>query len=154
MKITTSSLLLLLIFTQTAISQELLKSNFSSFSQLLPNNDTLLITSSQSINTFNNNESVLNGYFPLFYSTLNLTENNINYLNVFPNPFNSIVYINSSINKNNFYTIKITNLQGKIVYQSNEFLNYINLSEIEAGVYFISIQTNDDSIITKKIVKN
>jgi hypothetical protein len=155
MKILKSIFLFFLLFTQVVNSQQLLKSNLSSFSSINLNNDTLLITSNQILNTFNVNQTTLNGYFPLFYSPLflNVDSEYSSDINIFPNPFSSLIFIKSDLENSDSFMINIRNIQGKLVYQTNQFQNNINLSEIESGVYFISFISNGNLMLTKKIVK-
>ncbi len=76
---------------------------------------------------------------------LNETDNNIS---IFPNPTNDILNIYSSVD---IINIKIIDLTGKILYQSNTAKSF-DISEMKAGIYLVKIQTKD-SITIKKIVK-
>ena len=70
----------------------------------------------------------------------------------YPNPTNGI--INFKFTDNNIKKIKISDLTGKIIIEENEMQQngIIDFSNIESGIYIISIQT-DNEIFTTKIVK-
>ena len=74
-----------------------------------------------------------------------------NDINIFPNPVKDILTIENIENSK----IMIYDISGKTVYlkQTNNNNEKINLSEFNRGVYFITISNNEE-IITKKIVKN
>jgi len=78
-------------------------------------------------------------------------ENNTNFkINLFPNPTNGTVSINC--NNSNNTSIKIYNIDGKIVY-SNYFKNSLTLDLNESsGIYFIEIESNN-SIQKMKLIK-
>ena len=72
-------------------------------------------------------------------------------INIYPNPTTGI--FNLQMNRNENVQIKITNVLGNSVYQSNSTSPncQIDLSSQANGVYFISIQTNE-ATANKKIV--
>ena len=47
----------------------------------------------------------------------------------------------------------ITNVLGKLVYESYDVENYINISTFSANLYFIRMEINGE-IISKKIIVN
>jgi hypothetical protein len=74
---------------------------------------------------------------------------------VYPNPANNILNVSNKANDliNN---IQIKDLTGKTVKESNFIAQstiQMNIADIAAGVYMMTIKTNQGSI-TKKIVKN
>jgi len=83
-----------------------------------------------------------------------LTKNDIT---ISPNPFTSKIELdyNDKIHKN--INIYIYSILGNIVYQteipSSETKTFINLNNINAGVYFIKISSPSTKPITKKIIK-
>ncbi|MEO8147333.1 MAG: T9SS type A sorting domain-containing protein [Bacteroidia bacterium] len=70
-------------------------------------------------------------------------------ISIFPNPSNGQFKITSSFNIDE---IKITNLPGQIIYQTKPKQNNISLQLDEAGIYFIQITTNKQTITKKLIV--
>jgi len=84
-----------------------------------------------------------------------INEQEVNsFISIYPNPFSEQAKLTSSINLNNA-KIRIHNLQGQCV-RTIDRVNgtevTIVLEKLEAGVYFINIQTENNSI-TKRIVK-
>jgi aminopeptidase N len=74
-------------------------------------------------------------------------ENNIS---LFPNPVTAVLTINTSNNLAIKNTV-VYNLLGKKVFQSSKL--QLNLSELNAGVYFIKITTNNHGNLYQKIIK-
>jgi len=78
-----------------------------------------------------------------------IQENNSeNYINLFPNPINNILYIESS---NIIQQIQIYDFIGKLVYQKNCSINKeaVNLYHFKSGTYIISIKTSKTRNIRK-----
>ncbi len=79
-----------------------------------------------------------------------INEQNLNSLQLFPNPVSSRVFIevNSEMDK-----IQLFNLSGQVVLEQNTSGNNteLNISEFEPGIYFIKVLSHD-SIITRKLV--
>ena len=70
---------------------------------------------------------------------------------LYPNPTSEILYINSSIAR--VKTITITDINGRIVQNSgNDSLNEIYVSNLQSGMYFLNVQT-DQGTIVKRFVK-
>ncbi len=72
----------------------------------------------------------------------------------YPNPFINDVYFVSDGSKN-FSQALVYNSLGQMVYSENlqEGTNRIELNNLEKGVYFLRLQTNDGNILTQQIVK-
>ncbi len=85
--------------------------------------------------------------------TSNIREigNNFNY-NLFPNPTKSLFFWDKNINTDQ---IKVYNSTGIVVMTRNNYenKNYLNLEELENGLYFIELMKNQDRIIIDKIIK-
>ena len=83
-------------------------------------------------------------------STENFTENSFR---VYPNPIKDILTIQSELSSET--KITIIDVNGRIVKQvsSNTSLTSINVSELNLGIYFVNIET-DQGKITKKVIKN
>jgi len=73
-------------------------------------------------------------------------------MNIYPNPINTVVTIETNIS--NLYGVKITSLNGQLIF-SKEMTgpdNKIDLSSFPKGVYFNTISSKD-FVTTKKIIK-
>ena len=76
---------------------------------------------------------------------------------VSPNPVNDILNIHLKSNEmlkqvQHDCTIKITDVLGKEVLQTG-FKEQLNISQLETGIYFVSILQGNKTLVTKKIVK-
>lgn len=69
-----------------------------------------------------------------------------NEINVFPNPTSGIVMINEVITKWTVY-----NAIGQILKTDSHFT--VDISELKSGMYFLKLQTKDDQIFVKRIIK-
>ncbi len=74
-----------------------------------------------------------------------------NGISIYPSPFNTLLNIDTKIK---YDEIIITNLIGKTVKKINTPVSSIDMSDIQDGIYFISISDNRKTILTKKIVKS
>lgn len=81
--------------------------------------------------------------------TANLTDVNFGNTNIYPNPTNGMVYINSD---SEIKEITLSSLDGKIIrkYKSN----IININELTGGLYVIRIHYSNDVVVSKQIIKN
>ena len=85
------------------------------------------------------------------YSTLSLEEDNISNTKFYPNPLKgNKLYIDT----NQTLNIEIFNILGKrlITDEVNSNKNYLNLSNLNSGIYLIKI-SNNNKTITKKLIK-
>jgi len=76
-------------------------------------------------------------------------------LSVYPNPVNNMVNVSNSLNVL-MNSVSITDINGRVVKNvvlSNVSDAQINVAELNTGVYFLKIETNEGTA-TKKIVKN
>ncbi len=82
-------------------------------------------------------------------NTLGISENQIaNYI-IYPNPTNGILYIESNLP---FSQISVFNLLGQSI-ETVQNTHQIDLSKVEAGVYFLKIEGENGNSQTHKIVK-
>lgn len=74
-------------------------------------------------------------------------------LSVYPNPANSV--LNFSLDKtfNSFVTIEITNILGKVILSEVTKNTSISLENINTGIYFISVKTENGEIAKTKFIK-
>lgn len=74
--------------------------------------------------------------------------------NAYPNPANSILFIDFPLNTNTTKNISVLDVLGKQVFaaKSLQQKNKINIAHLPQGVYFIQI-TDNNTLLTKKIIK-
>ena len=70
-------------------------------------------------------------------------------LGVFPNPANKMIYIKTESNDNN---IQIVNCLGEVVLKKEHAKNFINISTLKEGIYFVVIENNKGKTV-KKFIK-
>ena len=81
--------------------------------------------------------------------SLNIANNEIdNNITIYPNPIKDILHINSTTN---IKGATIYNLLGKKILSSN--IKEIDLSNIESGMYIITVTTIDNKVVSKKVWK-
>ena len=97
---------------------------------------------------------LFNGPFTL---PAGLNNNNLNNINIFPNPANDITTIQISSISNEIVNLNIVDILGKRVYTdeiiANSGLNvkHINVSTFKNGVYFVNT-TIGDQVVSRKLV--
>lgn len=86
----------------------------------------------------------------------NTIEEISNDISIYPNPANDMATISSA--NRAIKSIKITNLSGRnimaIRFSTNLKQQTINISDLTTGVYLLSIETEGNNTITKKLIKN
>ncbi len=88
---------------------------------------------------------VLRNHIP----TNNVEFNNFDLVQLFPNPANNIVNLESDLE---IIKIQVSDLFGKI-FDTKLEKNYVNIENLPIGIYYISIFTSDSQVIRKKIIK-
>ncbi len=86
---------------------------------------------------------------------LGLNDNFFQKINIYPNPVNNILYIDNYDLRFTNYDVQIIDITGKTVQQlkiSNQ-QSSINVSHLLTGIYFLQLQNNSSTILTKKIIK-
>lgn len=85
-----------------------------------------------------------------------MNENNpqIKNINIYPNPTKSEFHleVNSSI-KNEIQSIKIYNLLGELVFNSNQYLEIISTSLLSTGMYIVDVNFSEYKISKKLIIE-
>ncbi|MDP3929360.1 MAG: T9SS type A sorting domain-containing protein [Bacteroidota bacterium] len=72
---------------------------------------------------------------------------------IYPNPFTDNININHN-NRGKLKSVTVLNLQGQLVFKSEDLeLNFIELSELNSGLYFITITDTDGVSNTIRILK-
>ncbi len=93
--------------------------------------------------------------FQYAYTVANINENTFKELLIFPNPTTDILHV-SSLNNNEITTISLYNNIGSLALNKdvqNTGLKYINVENINSGMYCVKIKFSDNSFVIKKIVK-
>jgi hypothetical protein len=102
---------------------------------------------------------------PVFscYKELSINDQNLNptKIHIYPNPTFDIINLKFSSDFKNKIDITIIDFLGKITKMSNNFISLeneniisIDVSDINSGIYNISISTNDSNMNYKLIIKN
>lgn len=84
-------------------------------------------------------------------SVLSISNANKNGLNIYPNPVNNILYIDSDTHVK---AIEIIDIRGKLVFsQKQNSNNQYNLQELNHGIYLLKVKLNNDAIETFRLIK-
>jgi hypothetical protein len=89
----------------------------------------------------------------VFSEEIGLKDYEENVFNVYPNPFNDEIYISNAHYVRN---VKIISVLGGVFHVKPSRGNsniHVNLSNLDNGIYFIVVETNNGKQVTKKIVK-
>ena len=70
-------------------------------------------------------------------------------LSVYPNPATEVLYVN--VETHNFVSVQIYDMAGRSVLTSTE--SVVNLRGLDAGVYFVTVRTENAAKTTKLVVK-
>jgi hypothetical protein len=102
------------------------------------------------------NDSLINYHSPSvlssFCSTIGVDEiNTVNKIKVYPNPTTD--YINIDCDKNLIKQINLYNIYGRLIVTANES-NFVDLSRLPNGIYFIEIIDKNFDKTNIKIIKN
>lgn len=84
------------------------------------------------------------------YSTLSLTNEELNTIKVFPNPAKNQVFV---ISKTTEGKLDLYNSLGQLILNYNNIPKKINVSNLESAIYFLKIQTENNKTQTFKIIK-
>lgn len=77
--------------------------------------------------------------------------NNINLISIYPNPTSDLLMIDNTENVQN---IEIMNLCGQVVLTNNALnTQSVDVSNLQSGIYYISLLTNNEKIVKKFIKK-
>ncbi|MEZ5044949.1 MAG: S8/S53 family peptidase [Saprospiraceae bacterium] len=86
----------------------------------------------------------------------NLDENPNTDIQIYPNPVQDMVYIQSSQAFQSDVQVRITNAVGQLVYQGKEGKGYfmaLDMSNFTPGIYILGLSIGDQ-VFTKKLIKN
>ena len=82
---------------------------------------------------------------------------NPNVVDVYPNPANNTAYIKFDLSQSQTVNYKIMDINGRTIQQKTTYkiaasYETIDISQLSNGVYFISVELQDKSVTTKKLV--
>lgn len=87
----------------------------------------------------------------------NATFNSESQVTVYPNPAKNNLYINKGTLDTENYTVKMINVNGKIVFEKtfyhSQLTEQISVSELSAGIYMCVISTENKQIFKKVIIE-
>ena len=75
-------------------------------------------------------------------------------MKIYPNPANE--YISLNINGFKPFSLSLMDMKGKVIISKSHYSsNYINIpvSEVEPGIYLISVKGDNKSIVKKVIIR-
>ncbi len=85
--------------------------------------------------------------------TLNVNDNALNAIQLYPNPTTSEVHLSGNLSTN-IKCIDIYQFDGKLIKTIENSQNPISLTEFQNGVYLLKFTMDNGSFTTRKIVKN
>jgi len=141
----------------------ILSSNFATFDWTAPTSGTVyLYSTGLGVNDANGNNGDKQAFYNLVLTpaSLSISETVLKSENVkiYPNPSKDNAIVNYTLSNQTHISINITDLNGKIVStpineeaSEGAYSKKLELSGLNAGTYFVKINT-DDNTITKKLV--
>ncbi len=88
--------------------------------------------------------------FAYFNFTSSLDDQDfVQHLNVYPNPVTDILNINMTIKAGTEYEVYITDIMGSSVTKINKNTNFLNVSGLSSGMYFLNVRTKDGVFANK-----
>ena len=80
---------------------------------------------------------------------LSIDDINTKDVNIYPNPTTGVVYVDVDVS----FDAVIYNYQGQVVKRLYDNNDYIDMSDIDDGMYFLEVKTKDSIIVKKVLVK-
>ena len=123
--------------------------NQISYSYYATNGDLVFRTNTVTINApgVNSTDTIMESLLSSTLGVNQITSNND--LQLFPNPVKTRLNIDTDMD---IYTITISDINGRQVIFSEKNLDFLNVSTLKSGVYFVSISTKR-GVVNKKIIK-
>lgn len=85
-----------------------------------------------------------------FSGAVSIFENSVKQaLNVYPNPATDVVYFDAIENVN---SVEVYNVAGKLIHSESTMQNSLNVTELEKGIYFLVVRTNDGMAHSSKVM--
>ena len=112
-------------------------------------NNAHMIEAEEEYNTGNLTQCAI----PITTSTKNPSPIEENKINVYPNPFSSIINISAISSPSRINRVAIYSSLGKLIYQSKQNKSSINLGSKPNGLYIIQLTYTDGNSLSKKLIK-
>ncbi|MGV6860142.1 MAG: T9SS type A sorting domain-containing protein [Putridiphycobacter sp.] len=146
-----TTLLLFIAFGISVKAQSVQKTSLSAFVQV-NSNDTLTITTGQSVNGLSDSLNVLQGYLPLQYSFAQVSDLTQNWIQIYPNPTSDFIYFKG--NTQAVSQVKIFSSSGQLILDQpyHVSINKIKVSQFPKGIYFVHVYNEQEIISQSKIV--
>jgi len=89
-----------------------------------------------------------------YQNSVNIEENKISDINIFPNPTNGFLNINLNLNHNE-YILNVCNIYGIVIFFEKISENsVIDLTKFPPGIYFLYLKSDQSVVYGKKIIIN
>ncbi len=146
-----TTLLLFIALRTLVYAQSVQKTSLSAFIQV-NSNDTLTITTGQSVNGLSDSLNVLQGYLPLQYSFAQVSDLTQNWIRIYPNPTSDFIYFKG--NTQEVSQVKIFSSSGQLILDQpyHASINKIKVSQFPKGIYFVHVYNEQEIISQSKIV--
>ncbi|MCF8364234.1 MAG: T9SS type A sorting domain-containing protein [Bacteroidales bacterium] len=85
-------------------------------------------------------------------NTTGFTEHTQPSLAIYPNPANETIHL---VTENAIENYRITDINGSLIMESklNGISNSINVADLRAGIYFVSVQTKNETLTSRVLIK-
>ena len=80
---------------------------------------------------------------------MSIDDINVKDVNIYPNPTSGLVYVDVESS----FDVVIYNYQGQVVKKLYGNNDYIDMSDLNEGMYFVEVKTKDNVIVKKVLVK-
>lgn len=97
---------------------------------------------------------ITNTFQTTFVNPLSNENFSLNNITIYPNPSNDILNINYGTETIEVKSIEIQDMLGKVIYKIHSKVENIDVSNMNSGIYFITISTESNGKIIKKLIKN
>ena len=84
------------------------------------------------------------------FTPLGVDEFDLTHVKMYPNPTNEILYIKGITIKH----LTIIDANGKKIFEQKKANNQIEIKQLTPGIYFLKIVSENNTLITKKFIKN
>lgn len=84
-------------------------------------------------------------------TSIDLPEEDMMQLNIYPNPASTEIYIDLTGGNNEIETLRIVSIHGQLIYQSQN-ANRINISALSEGMYLLQIDMTSGEQIVKRVL--
>ena len=97
---------------------------------------------------------ITNTFQTTFVNSLSNENFSLYNITIYPNPSNAILNINYGTETIEVKSIEIQDMLGKVIYKIHSKVENIDVSNMNNGIYFITISNESNGKIIKKLIKN